>query len=159
MHPTSRNCREFLQAVLQVCHRMVLTAAIQEEWNRHQSKFARTWRRAMMARKKIERVNIPDERSLERRITRTVGVAAIAAIIEKNRRLIEAAVAAEKRVASLDDHVRKHIRAHRDKLPELRNVCWVNPSDPTEEAVTWLESGAPLDPYRTLGYTPHASDE
>jgi hypothetical protein len=54
MHPTSRNCREFLQAVLVICHRMVLTPRIQQEWSKHESRFARTWRKSMMARKKIE---------------------------------------------------------------------------------------------------------
>ena len=52
--PRPSNCCEFLQAVLDVCHRMVLTAPIREEWNKHQSRFARTWRVSMMARKKIE---------------------------------------------------------------------------------------------------------
>ena len=64
MHPTSRNCREFLQAVLTVCHRMVLTEPIQEEWTRHESRFARTWRKSMMARKKIEIVEVTADHSL-----------------------------------------------------------------------------------------------
>ena len=68
MHPTSRNCREFLQAVLAVCHRMVLTKPIQEEWNEHQSAFARRWRTAMMARKKIDWVEISARNSLEKGI-------------------------------------------------------------------------------------------
>jgi len=64
MNPTSRNCREFLQTVLQICHRMALTAPIQEEWNRHQSRFARDWRTSMVARKKIEVVKVPPQLSL-----------------------------------------------------------------------------------------------
>jgi len=46
-HPTDQKCCEFLQAVLDVCHRMVLTAPIREEWNKHQSGFARMWRVSM----------------------------------------------------------------------------------------------------------------
>ncbi len=153
MNPTSRNCREFLQAVLQVCHRMALTAAIQDEWNRHQSGFARTWRKAMMARKKIEVVTIPPESSLERRISRAVRDVRVAAIIEKDRPLIEAAIVTDNRVASLDDQVRGHIHAHRDRLPEVRGICWINPSDPAQEAVSWLNAGAPSDAFRKLGYT------
>src|SRR3954452_5022187 len=53
-HPTSRNCRDFLLIVLEICHRAVMTAPILEEWNRHQSRFASTWRKSMMARKKLE---------------------------------------------------------------------------------------------------------
>jgi len=63
----------------------------------------------MMVRKKIEHVDVPAELSLERRIAQTVGDTAVAAIIEKDRRLIEAALVTEKRVASLDDQVRSHI--------------------------------------------------
>ena len=158
MNPTSRNCREFLQTILQICHLMALTVPIQEEWNRHQSRFARQWRKLMMARKKIELVEVPPERSLERRIIRTIRDAPIAAIIEKDRRLIEAALVTDKRVASLDDQVRGHFKAHRDTLPEARSICWVNPNTPDEEIVAWLRSGAPSDPFRALGHTPREAE-
>ena len=58
MHPTSRNCREFLQAVLKLCHRMAMTEAIQAEWNKHQTRFARGWRTSMVARRKLEFIEI-----------------------------------------------------------------------------------------------------
>ena len=58
MHPTSRDCREFLQAVLRLAHRMAMTARIQEEWNKHQSNFARRWRTAMVARRRIDFVEV-----------------------------------------------------------------------------------------------------
>jgi len=159
MHPTSRNCRDFRQTVLVLCHRMALTATIREEWNRHQSGFARTWRQAMMARKKIEPVEVSSEVSLEQRIKRKVSEAAVAAIIEKEHCLIEAAIGTEKRVASLDDQVRRHIRAHRDEFPEICGICWVNPSDPAQEAVAWLKEGAPSDAYWKLGYASTKSDK
>jgi hypothetical protein len=41
MHPTSRGCREFQEAVRSHGHRMAMTEAIQAEWNKHQSRFAR----------------------------------------------------------------------------------------------------------------------
>jgi hypothetical protein len=154
MHPTSRSCREFLQAVLDLCHRMAMTAPIQEEWNKHQSRFARQWRKSMMARKKLEMIEIPSHHSLEKRIKLAVADKRVVAIIEKDRRLIEAALATDERVASLDDEVRDCLRDHCSKLPEVASVCWVNPKNPTEGAVAWLESGAPADRFRTLGYAP-----
>ena len=69
-HPTSRNCCEFLQAVLDLCHRMVLTPPIREEWNKHRSRFASKWRVSMMARKKIEFCEVAAHHSLEKRIMR-----------------------------------------------------------------------------------------
>jgi len=112
----------------------------------------------MVARRKIEFVEAPPERSLESRNTRAVIDASVAAIIEKDRRLIEAALVTEKRVASLDDQVRWHIQAYRDTLREVRGICWINPSDPGQGAVTWLNAGAPSDAFRKLGYTPAEPD-
>lgn len=150
MHPTSRNCREFLQAVLTICHRMAMTEAIQVEWNKHQSRYARRWRTSMVARKLIKFVEVAPHLSLERRIERAVVNTYLAAIIDKDRRLIEAALVTEQRVISLDDHVRRHLQDHIAKLPEVRSICWVNPCTPDEQAIPWLESGAPPERTRML---------
>jgi hypothetical protein len=154
MHPTSRDCREFLQTVLKVCHRMAMTESIQAEWNKHQSRFARRWRTSMVARKMIKFVEVPPHLSLERRIEHAVVNTYLAAIIDKDRRLIEAALVTEQRVISLDDHVRRHLQDHIAKLSEVRSICWVNPCTPDVQAVAWLESGAPAERTRTLGHTP-----
>ena len=150
MHPTSRDCREFLQTVLKVCHRMAMTEDIQAEWNKHQSRFARAWRTSMVARKKIEFVEVAPHLSLERRIERAVVDTYLAAIVDKDRRLIEAAMVTEQRVISLDDHVRRHLQDHIAKLPEAHSICWVNPCIPDEQAVAWLEAGAPVERPRML---------
>ena len=52
--PTSKNCRDFLNAVLTICHRMVLTDDIKEEWDKHQSIYAKKWRSSMVAKRKVE---------------------------------------------------------------------------------------------------------
>ena len=39
--PISVYCRDFLQAVLDISHRVVMTPDIRDEWNKHQSKSAR----------------------------------------------------------------------------------------------------------------------
>jgi hypothetical protein len=54
VHPTAKHCRDFLLAVLEVCHRAVFSPPITDEWKNQQSGFARQWRVAMFARKKIE---------------------------------------------------------------------------------------------------------
>jgi hypothetical protein len=152
MHPTSRNCREFLHAVLNLCHRIAMTTSIREEWSKHQTRFARRWQKSMMARKKVEFVEVAAHLSLEKRIQRAETDESLAAVMEKDRRLIEAALVTENRVASLDDRVREHFRDHHLKLPEVRAICWVNPDRPEEQAITWLASGAPAERSRMLGY-------
>src|SRR4030042_242155 len=54
-HPVSCCCRNALLSILGVCHRVVMTEAIQDEWNHHMSRFTRKWFRSMVARKKIHR--------------------------------------------------------------------------------------------------------
>ncbi len=63
----------------------------------------------MMARRKLDVVEIAEHNSLAKRIVRTKVDKSIAAIIEKDRHLIEAALATDKRLASLDDTVRQHL--------------------------------------------------
>ncbi|VXD11233.1 hypothetical protein PL8927_140065 [Planktothrix serta PCC 8927] len=53
-HPTSKNCRDFLNAVLKICHSMVMTPELKVEWNKHESTFARKWRVSMIARRKYK---------------------------------------------------------------------------------------------------------
>jgi hypothetical protein len=149
---TSRSCRELLEAVRDNGHRMAMTAPIREEWNKHQSGFSSSWQTWMMLHNKIQNVEVAPHLSLEKRIQQAVADKHIVAIIEKDRHLIEAALATDERVASLDDKVRRHLQDHRSNLPEVALICWVNPSIPGEGVVAWLEAGAPADRFRTLGY-------
>jgi hypothetical protein len=159
MHPTSRSCREFLRGILEHGHRTAMTEPIQEEWNKHPSRFARGWRTSMVARKRIEFVEVAPQLTLEKRVARAVADEFLAIIIDKDRRLIEAALVTEKRASSLDDHVRKHLQDHLPRLPEVRSICWVNPCTPEEEAVAWLAAGAPAERSRTLGHRRSEAEE
>ncbi len=40
-NPVSSCCRNALFAILTICHHVVMTEAIQSEWNRHMSRFMR----------------------------------------------------------------------------------------------------------------------
>ena len=51
-HPSSIACRRFLESILTVCHRVVITANIGSERKRHSSKFFSRWLRNMFAKKK-----------------------------------------------------------------------------------------------------------
>lgn len=62
--PTSKNCSDFLQAALDICHRVVLTTEILEEWNRHKSKFASRWLASMFARKKANLIESTEDQNL-----------------------------------------------------------------------------------------------
>jgi hypothetical protein len=50
----SRNCRNALWSILKICHCVVITYAIVEEWKRHDGVYTRKWRHQMHGRKKIK---------------------------------------------------------------------------------------------------------
>lgn len=106
----------------------------------------------MMARRKIILINSNNSNFDESRISRAEGAERLRSVMEKDRHLIEAALASEGRVVSLDEEVRVQFRAHSDRLPEVRPICWVNPSRSEEAACDWLKSGAPVEQFRTLGF-------
>ncbi len=68
IYPTSKYCRYFLEEVLEICHCVIMSVAIAEEWDRHHSGFARTWRRRMVASKKLFRIRVDADKSLRRMV-------------------------------------------------------------------------------------------
>jgi hypothetical protein len=158
-NPVAIFCSKFLTAVLRVCHRAVLTDALAVEWSNNQSKFARAWRRQMMSRRKIEEPTVGENATLRQGIRNAAGDDSVAEILEKDCHLIEAALATDQCVASLDDRARHHFHHVAAKVRQLRKVHWVNPAPPspqagssTEHAIPWLEAGAPNDKTQCLGY-------
>jgi hypothetical protein len=155
-YPTSVHCRDFLQAILDICNRVVMTPDIREEWNKHQSNFARTWLRTMVAKKKVEyRADIAADEELWNTIKSITASEKNCEAMLKDFRLIEAALATDKTVISLDDTVRKLFDKAAVQVGELRNVVWVNPDKTEEEKpIDWLKDGAQAEKKRLLGNLP-----
>jgi hypothetical protein len=153
-HPTAHRCRACLLTIRDVCHRLVMTEAIREEWDEHQSRFARRWLRSMFARRKVDRLNVAEDSVFRERVTRAAPDDAVAAIMVKDCHLIEGARAADRSILALDDTVRDHFRRAATEVRDLRAVSWVNPCSAEEEAIRWLEEGAPRERHRFLGSLP-----
>jgi hypothetical protein len=148
----SKQCRDFLTKVLNVCHRLVMTPDISEEWNKHQSGFARRWRTSMHARRKVVRADIVNNDALCARIEALMSNDSDRTAVWKDMCLIEAALAADKIVTSRDETVRNLFADAAQHIWELREIVWVNPTIETEQPVAWLEAGAPNDAERQLGF-------
>jgi hypothetical protein len=157
-HPTAKDCRDFLLAVLDICHRAVFTAEITAEWNKHQSGFAAQWRTSMFARKKMDIVAVPQDSDLRGKLE-SCGLSdnAIAALLH-DAHLVEAARFGCMRVVALDEIVRKLLQGLAATIKEIDGLCWVNPTIASEQAVNWLQSGAPRDDFRRLGYPARQED-
>jgi hypothetical protein len=46
---TAVNCRAAMESIRSICHRVAITPKIREEWDKHQSSFARSWRVKMVS--------------------------------------------------------------------------------------------------------------
>ncbi len=148
-NPDSKYCREFLNGVLEICHKIVMTPEIRDEWKKHESNFALTWRSSMMQKKKI---HILKDISLDHDLWNQVETVAKSdkdrGIMIKDMLLIEGAIATDKIIISLDEKVRTLFQ----QVPKISNILWVNPAKPEEKALEWLENGAPIETQRLLGY-------
>ncbi len=153
-HPTSVNCREFLKAVLDICHHIVMTKDIKKEWDKHQSNYSRKWLIQMVSRKKFHYLDIAIDANLWKQVESIAASISNKRIEEmtKDLCLIEAANATDKIVVSLDDNTaRKFFSEASAKIDELKNIVWVNPDKvEAEEPIAWLQNGAAADSDRLL---------
>ena len=150
-HPRAEHCRDFLNAVLSLSHRIVMTEKINNEWKNHQSRFARRWRVSMDARKKINRIDPPEDEELQAKVTTTTNNTDEIEAIQKDFHLLQAALATDQTVISLDETVRQLFKQASQQVGEIRNIIWVNPDRTAEEQpIAWLQNGAPPEPHRQL---------
>jgi len=151
-YPLSRSCREFLERLLEVCHHVVMTAEIREEWKKHQSDYAVKWRASMVARKKLC-VSHPTSDSVMGESIKRAGLSEESeAALRKDAHLVEAALAADLAVASRDEKARDLFRIIAKHWGRIRPIVWVNPAKADDQALAWLSTGAPHEEQRTLGF-------
>ncbi len=142
----SAKCREFLQGMRRICHRAILTPEIEEEWDKHQSKFASRWRVTMISLRKIVAKPIEPDPFLRNAMIEAAPDRHVAKIMLKDARLIEAARAADLIVVSLDDVAKKHFSDVSGQVVVLKHICWINPNVKSNQFIKWMEAGAkPLD--------------
>jgi len=163
--PTSRHCRDFLYSLrdMDKCQ-CVFTPELRDEWKKHASLLSAKWRASMYSRKRVIDLTVLENNSLREQLNHCAESIAgggqearrikIASALAKDAHLVDAAAQAGNRVASLDDTVRDYLRACAQAHASLKNIVWVNPDIPNEQACDWVRSGASLDRDRKLGYQP-----
>ena len=140
--PQSKHCRDFLRGMLEICHKIVMTEQIYEEWKKHESNFARTWRIGMIARRKL--VDLGDVSDVD--IIDEFDDLAVSrkdcAAMKKGALLIAAALVVDGLVASSDDTVRKLFSQACKNIARLGPIIWVNPATDYEAVSQWMRRGA-----------------
>lgn len=152
VHPRSVHCRDYLEAVLTNDHRLVITREISDEWGRHQSNFSRSWRRRMYARKSVFALNVDASTSVVTGLKRVKSTKKQRDAMLNDMHLIDAALATDRTVSSLDGEARNLYARASHSLAELKRIVWVNPDQPAEDPIGWLQRGAKPERERTLGW-------
>ncbi len=150
-HPTPKKCRRFLQELLKSPHMLVMTPAIRDEWKKHESNYSRTWRKSMVARKKIYPVRPIPNIEFEERIVSELNSESKKRAVRKDIHLVEAALVCDERVVSMDETVRLLLGSCAEKISEISDIVWVNPIKDKEEPIHWLKHGVVADDFRKLG--------
>lgn len=153
-HPTSKQCRDFLQAILNISHRIVLTPNLRAEWSKHQSRFAMRWLVTMQQKGKIVRINIEADSELHSKMEDYAGSNGLGVEeILKDLHLVEAALKADEVIVSHERYARRHYaNAAKSEVPEIARIAWISPCNEREGPLAWLKSGAKAEDHRRLGF-------
>ena len=120
------------------------------EWQLHQSVFSQTWLTSMRSLGKLTVIDDKPDDFLSETIRRSTSDENVVAAILKDAHLLAGAMRSDRRIASLDDRMRNHIARNLSPHESIMNLVWIDPTDDSEAAIGWLESGAPDDEPRKL---------
>jgi hypothetical protein len=106
----------------------------------------------MEARKKVHRANPGRNTRLRKKIEHFAFRKKDRDAMLKDIHLIEAAMAADHIIASLDESARGLFVSMSKKIGEVGNILWVNPGKDGETPVLWLQYKAKREKKRLLGF-------
>lgn len=139
-HPVSSACRMTLEDIRKICHRVVMDKRILEEWQKHQSRFAKNWLASMRSKRKVVFVEMSEIQSLN-------AILETASLTEKQNKvalkdlhLIEVAMFSDLAIISLDKKARTVFEKVNRSSQRLKKVVWADPT--SSELHEWLQSGA-----------------
>jgi len=139
-------CSEFLEALYLIGHCVVMTPAIEAEWERHFMRFTLNWyTRVVASGRTVEPENAQNDALREEIASTNAGLDDV--------HLLEAALATDKIVSSLERRARNRFRDVARQVHAVGAIMWVNPTNANETPLDWLRQGCPYETPRTLGYT------
>lgn len=144
-HPISKACRDTLYEILIICHKVVITAEILEEWKKHRSTYSATWLSSMVARKKIIKIGAVENQELRAGLSYVALSHNEIEAVYKDIHLIDAAIEMDKIIISCDHALKTILDKAVLEVTTIREILYVNPVRNAIETVTWLQEGATTD--------------
>jgi len=124
-HPVSRSCRQALVSMRDICHRVVMTEAIQEQWHDHATYFASKWLAGMYARKKVYRCEGVQLKRLDEACKRLS--AGEQESLQEDLCLIEGACAGDGIILTEDEEIVRIWQKCQDRFGLSKPIRWINP--------------------------------
>lgn len=140
----ARACWQCLRSIEEGPLSVAMTKDVHDEWRKHAKNYARAWLRRMVARKRFRRVAVDPavfEQILDLAELHFGEQVAKIRAVQKDIRLIEAALASDRRILSADEVVRAYFAECLGG--EWGVFYWAGPAHPG--ACAWLTAGAPDD--------------
>ena len=139
-YPAAKSCRDFLNTVTVLSYHVVITPEISKEWNRRASPFARRWWVSMERRNRMCDIDPPQDDKMCGKILRTARSNRQKEKMEKDFRLLNAALATDQTIISCEKEIRKLYARAAQQVSEIRDIIWVNPERTVEEQpIVWLK--------------------
>lgn len=124
-HPVSKACRDCLYAIREICHKVFLTPALNEEGKRHASQLSREWLLSMWSRRKVIRGTTTPSLDID-----TEGLTPSERdALDKDRHLLEAALTADRVIVTRDTNIMSILAKTRKGARLLRDLRWINPCE------------------------------
>jgi len=137
--PVSKSCRIFLDFIREQGYFIVMNTTLNEEWNKHQSIYAKKWLASMYAKKKVLR-HKDKNFDFEQKITSS-GLSDLEKNIAlKDVHLLNASRDYGKTIASGDDKARSTYVALAVLYKEISDFLWVNPKNDLEILLEYMKN-------------------
>jgi len=126
-HPISKASREALDAILRICHHVVITGDIRDEWKRHTSGYSQTWHVAMESKNKVHTLDAVDTVELLEAMVASSMNSSDYKRVEKDAHIINAALSADKVIVTHDDELKRTLEKYGPLASISARINWVNP--------------------------------
>ena len=137
-HPTAETCRDLLNSLREKRRHIALTPDIQNEWNRHMSRYARKWLTSMYARKLVFHAYPVSLDAVRAAIPTCALSSAEKQLMSKDIHLIEAVYETDGPVVSMDYVARDTYRKYYFALRLRPNIHWTCPLVERATNFIWL---------------------
>lgn len=142
--PESVKCRSLLLLIKEICHRIVMSAVMLDEWKRNGSPFAQRWLIEMNNLKKVCMIDNPSNRDFRKSIGNMKCSKKEKDVMKKDMHLIEMALKKDKIIISLDEKSKRLFVKLSLTFPRMLDLVWMNPlSHSIHDVESWLLDGAP----------------